>query len=118
MAGVKFTESAARRIAAATLAVEGGGRDQPPIKFRAPPSDEGGGDGEPVRIGKTTAQWTKGTLATIRLYEEGAPPGETATFPVEEIEDCVNKFGTVASNKWVALMKGTNGYYYLIAAEC
>jgi hypothetical protein len=117
MAGVKFTESAARRIAAATLAVEGGGRDQPPIKFRAPPSDDGG-DGEPVRIGKTTAQWTKGTLATIRLYEEGAPPGETATFPLEEIEDCVNKFGTVASNKWVALMKGTNGYYYLIAAEC
>jgi len=113
---VKFTEGAAPRIAAATRAYEGGGRDQPPIKFRAPPSDDG--EGEPVRIGKTTAQWIKGTVANIPVWEEGIPPNDTITDPQETLTACVNKFGTVAANRWVALMKGANGYYYLIAAEC
>lgn len=116
MAGVKFTEGAARRIAEATRAYERGNRDQPPVKFRAPPSDDG--EGEPVRIGKTSATWNKGTLANINLWEGGTPPSETQTSPTETLTGCVNKFGTVAANKWVALMKGANGSYYLIAAEC
>ena len=110
---VKFTEDGARRIIAATRAYERGNRDQPPITFRQV-SD----DGDPIRIGKTTAQWSKGTLATITLYEAGTPPGETANSPAETIEDAVNKFADVPNNKWVALARAANGSWYLIAAEC
>ena len=74
--------------------------------------------GDPIRLGKTTAEWTKGTLATIELYDQGTPPSETAKSPAETIQDCVNKFATVASGKWVAIAKASNGSWYLIAAEC
>ena len=113
--GVKFSDGAARRIVAATRAYERGNRDQPPIKFR---QTGDGGDGDPIRIGKTTAQWLKGALATITLYENGTPPNETAASPAETLADCVNKFADVPSDKWVALAKGKNGSWYLIAAEC
>lgn len=109
---VTFNESDARRIAAATRAYERGNRDQPPIKFRA----AGGDDGEPVRIGKTSTEWAKGTTRTITLWETGTPPDETQGGGT--LEGCVNKFGTVGANKWVALMRGVNGKFYLIAAEC
>lgn len=110
---VAFTEDAAARVAKATLAFERGNRDQSPITFRQV-SD----DGDPIRIGKTTAQWNKGTLATITLYEGGTPPSETANDPAETIEDAVNKFADVPMNKWVALAKAANGSWYMIAAEC
>ncbi len=77
-----------------------------------------GDDGDPVRIGKTTASWDKGSLATITLYENGTPPNETATSPAETLADCVNKFGDVQADKWVALARAANGSWYLIAAEC
>jgi hypothetical protein len=109
---VTFNENDARRIAAATRAYERGNRDQPPIKFRA----AGGDDGEPVRIGKTSTEWAKGTTRTITLWETGTPPNETQGGGT--LEGCVNKFGTVGANKWVALMRGVNGKFYLIAAEC
>jgi hypothetical protein len=109
---VTFNENDARRIAAATRAYERGNRDQPPIKFRA----AGGDDGEPVRIGKTSTEWAKGTTRTITLWETGTPPDETQGGGT--LEGCVNKFGTVGANKWVALMRGVNGKFYLIAAEC
>ena len=79
-------------------------------------NDPSGGD--PVRLGKTTAAWTKGTTATIDLYEEGTPPNETAKSTPDTLENCVNKFATVAANKWVIVARGANGYWYLIAAEC
>lgn len=75
-------------------------------------------DGDPVRLGKTTAAWTKGTLATIELYEEGTPPSEGKKTPADTLEDCVNKFANVASGKWVIVARGGNGYWYLISAEC
>jgi hypothetical protein len=83
-----MNEDAIERTAKVVKAFEGGGRDQPPIRFRQP----GGDDGDPVRLGKTTAAWAKGTLADIELYEEGTPPSETANSPTETLEDCVNKF--------------------------
>lgn len=109
---VAFTEDAAARVAKATLAVERGGRDQSAVYFRQP----GGDDGEPIKIGKTTSTWNKGTLATITLYNGGTPPAETAEGGT--VENCVNKFGTVASGKWVAIAQAANGYWYLIASEC
>jgi hypothetical protein len=108
---VALTESTAARMAAATLAYERGNRDQSAIHFR-----QGGDDGEPVRLGKTTAAWSKGTIATIALHENGTPPSETTSSA--SLENCVNKFANVASGKWVIVARGLNGYWYLIAAEC
>lgn len=108
---VAFTEDAASRVARATLAYERGNRDQSPVRFR-----QVADDGDPIRLGKTTAQWAKNTLATITLYEGGEPPNETEEGGT--LENCVNKFGTVASNRWVAVARAANGSWYLIAAEC
>jgi hypothetical protein len=108
---VAFTEEAAGRVAKATLAYERGNRDQSPIHFRTV-----GDDGDPIRIGKTTATWTKGTLATVTLYESGTPPSETAAD--QTLPQCVNKFADVPSGKWVAVARAANGSWYLIAAEC
>lgn len=108
---VAFTAETAARVARATLAYERGNRDQSPIHFRT-----SGDDGEPVRIGKTSTEWAKGTTKTITLWETGTPPSETQGGG--SLEGCVNKFGTVGAGKWVALMRGVNGKFYLIAAEC
>lgn len=107
---VTFTEDAARRVVAATRAYERGNRDMPPVKFRTA-HDEG----EPVRLGKTTAAWNKGTLATIDLYESGSPLTEALS---GELADCVNKFADIASGKWVMVARATNGSWYVISAEC
>jgi hypothetical protein len=109
---VAFSEDGARRVIAATKAYEAGNRDMPAIRFR----DPGGDDGDPVRLGKTTSTWTKGALATIDLYESGTPPSETSSSAT--LTNCVNKFADVATGKWVILARGTNGSWYLIAAEC
>lgn len=107
---VTFTDDAAQRIVAATRAYERGDRSQSPIKFRP-----GADDGEPVRLGKTTTAWTKGTTATIDLYETGDPPNETLS---GELADCVNKFADVDADAWVMVAQARNGWWYLIAAEC
>ena len=109
---VTFGEDGARRIIAATKAVEAGNRNMPPVRFR-----QVADDGDPVRLGKTTATWTKGTTATINVWESGTAGSETQTTGVT-ITGCVNKFATVASGKWVMVARGVNGSYYLIAAEC
>lgn len=112
MTRVHLTPESARRIGAAVVRVEQSGRDVPPLFFR-----QTGGDGDPVRLGKTTAEWPKGTLATIELYEEGTPPSEGKKTPPDTLS-CVNKFAAVAANKWVIVANAGNGYWYLIAAEC
>jgi hypothetical protein len=109
---VAFTESAARRVAAATKAYERGNNDMPGIRFR----QGGGDDGEPVRLGKTTSTWAKDTLATINVWEDGTPPNETQTSGAT-LENCVNKMVTVPAGRWVEVVRGANGYWYLVAAE-
>ncbi len=69
-----------------------------------------------MRLGKTTAQWNKNSLATITLYDGGTGNSESAAGGT--LQDVVNKFGNVPANKWVAVMRGPTGSYYLIAAEC
>lgn len=69
-----------------------------------------------LRIGKTTATWNKGTLATITLWETGTPPNETQGGGT--IENVVNKWATVASGKWVGIQLAKNGSYYLVVSEC
>lgn len=109
---VAFTEDAARRIAAATLAYERGNRDMPPIRFR----QGGGDDGPQFRVGRTTATWPKGSLANIAIYEAGTPPNETTSSAT--VEDVVNHWADVASGKWVGIQLAANGHWYLVVAEC
>ena len=112
---VSFSEDAAQRIGKATLAYERGNRDMSPIKFRTVSGDDGG---DPIRLGKTSAAWPIGTLADILMWESGTPPDEEQTSPAELLEDAVNKFADVPAGAWVALARGKNGSWYLIAAEC
>ncbi len=112
MTRVHLTPESARRIGSAVRTVENSGRDVPPVMFR-----QTGDDGEPVRLGKTTSGWNKGTIATINVWESGTPPNETQTTG-QTLENCVNKFTNVASGKWVVVARGQYGYWYLISAEC
>lgn len=107
---VAFTEDAAARIAKATLAYERGNRNQSAIKFRQVSDDVG------IRLGKTSAPWDKGSLADIELYESGPANAEESSGVT--LTGCVNKFGDVESNRWVAVASGPGGRWYLIAAEC
>ena len=75
-----------------------------------------GGGGGGLRIGKTTATWTKGTVASIPLWEAGTPPNETESN--SSLAGCVNKWGDVPSGKWVGMMRGPGGVHYLVVAEC
>lgn len=72
---------------------------------------------EPVRLGKTSSAWAKGTTATIDVWESGSPSSETQTTGVT-LSGCVNKFSNVGSGKWVMVAWGGAGAWYLIAAEC
>jgi hypothetical protein len=108
---VTFNETDAGRISRTVRAYERGNRDQSPVMFRQV------GDDNSVRLCKTSAQWTKGTLATLNVWESGTPPNETQSTGVT-LPNCVNKFATVASGKWVMVAQAGNGSYYLIAAEC
>jgi hypothetical protein len=83
-----------------------------PIRFE----DIGRSSGSRLRIGKTTATWTKNTLMTIPLYENGTPPNETSSS--KTLEGCVNHWGDVPANKWVGIQRGQTGSYYLVVAEC
>lgn len=78
----------------------------------------GGGGGEPVRLGKTTASWNKGDLATINLYPAGTPGSESRGSAAPTLANCVNKFADVPSDKWVIVAMAGNDAWYLIAAEC
>lgn len=110
---VALSESAAQRMAAATLAYERGNRDQSPIRFRTASGD----DGSPHRLCKTSAAFNKGTVATLNVWESGTPPNETQTSGAT-VPDVVNKFANIASGKWVSVAMHGNGRWYVVAAEC
>lgn len=111
---IAFTVDAARRINRVVQIVEHGDRSMSPTRLPRAPDD-----GEPVRLGKTTADWLKGTLATIELWEEGTPPSEAKKSPTAlTLENCVNKFADVQEDKFVMVARGLNGSWYLISAEC
>lgn len=74
-----------------------------------------GDDVWPLRLGKTQGAWTKGTTATIDLWESGTPGAETQSGTLAGV---VNKFADVAYGKWVMVGRGPMNGWYLIAAEC
>ena len=99
-----FDRQSMRRISAAVQKVEGvkdrkGNRWYP---FR--------GGGATLQIGKTTAEWTKGTEATLEVWKRNAAGDMekvTGTFTA------YNLFADVAADKFVGCMSN-----FLIAAEC
>jgi hypothetical protein len=112
--GVLITEESARRIARAVQKIHNAKRDQPGRKFRVG-YDEGGSS---LRLGKVSAAWDKGTLATVTIYDQGTPPNEEADDPAETIEDVVNKFADIDADSWVMIAELPTGRWYVIAAEC
>jgi hypothetical protein len=69
-----------------------------------------------LRIGKTSGAWTKGTLASIELWEGGTPQNPAAGGGT--INNVANLWGDVAANKWVGITHAHRGSYYLVVAEC
>ena len=109
---VAFTEDAARRVAAATLAYERGSRDMPPIKFRAA-GDDGGG--EQPRLGTISATWTKNTNATVtQINPDATPLSPTVTFTATNYFATV----TVTSGTKKVLCVFVGDRWLLVAAEC
>jgi hypothetical protein len=110
---VAFTEDAARRVAAATLAYERGSRDMPPIKFRQAGGDDGGG--EPPRLGTIAATWTKNTTATVtQINADGTALSPTVTFTATNYFATV----TVTSGTRKVLCVFVGDRWLLTAAEC
>ncbi len=70
-----------------------------------------------TRLCKTSSAFNKGTVATLNVWESGAPPSETQTTGVT-IPDVVNKYANIATGKFVSVAIHGNGRYYVIAAEC
>ena len=110
---VAFTEDAARRVGAATLAYERGNRDMPPIRFRTG-GDDGGG-GEQPRLGTISSTWTKNTTATVpQIKPDGTALSPTVTF------QATNYFATVtvATGTKKVLCEFVGDRWLLTAAEC
>ena len=74
---------------------------------------KGGGGGATLQIGKTTAEWTKGTEATIDVYKKESRTPDTKADGSQKTAEVYNLFADVEADKWVAWMEG-----YLVAAEC
>lgn len=106
-----LTADAARRVGRAVAAYERGNRDIHPPRIRTA-GDDGG---DPVRLCKTSADWAKGTTATLNVWENGTPPSETQTTG-ETVQDVVNKIRDVKSGSFVIVAKAGNGSWYLVEA--
>lgn len=71
----------------------------------------------PLRLCKTTAVFSKGSVATLQVWEDGTPPNESQTSGAT-VENVVNKYATIASGRWVSVAQHGNGRWYVVAAEC
>ena len=61
---VKFSHAAGKRIARVVRIVEGGNRDQPPVRFEHPiPSAS-----SPLKLATVTGQWATGATASLTYY--------------------------------------------------
>jgi hypothetical protein len=108
---VAFTEDAARRVAAATLAYERGSRDMPPVMFR----QAGGDDGEEPRLGTISVNWPKnGTTTVTQIKADGSAISPPVTF------EATNYFATVTvpSGTRRVLCVFVGDRWLLVAAEC
>ena len=103
-----FDRQSMRRISAAVQKSEGV-KDRKGNKWY--PTKGGGAT---LQIGKTTAEWIKGTSQEVNLYStadrkqifeaDGTTPKTASVY---------NLFAAVENDKWVAFISG-----YLVSAEC
>lgn len=71
---------------------------------------------KPMIIGKTDAAHFKGTTGTISVYKGSSSGGYTLTDTGIDIT-AYNRFGSIASGKWVAVQRFVHGWE-VTAAEC
>lgn len=116
-ARVDFTRSAAERIARTVRLVEQGERDQTGPRYRKV-VESGVGGGTTIRLGKTTALFSKNTLGAIELYERCDPPTEQRNLEDYALPNVVNHWADIEADRWVMVAKAKNGYWYIITAEC
>ena len=109
MAGVKFTRESAERIAVTVRTVEGS--ITPATQGRAAPNFA---QFDYMLIGKTDAAINKGASGTISVYSGTSASGLTDT---GDNITAYNRFGNVASGKWVACWTMPWGFEF-VAAEC
>jgi len=107
---VLFGKSAAERIAAATKKVERTAFQRGIIEDYPVPGD----DPSAIKLCKTTATWAKDTTADLDEYT-GTPGSEKVAAPPVKVK-AWNKFGEVATGKWV-LVGQVDGEWYLLSTE-
>lgn len=111
--GGLITVEAVRRLARAAQRVENGGRNIKPPALRTA-FDEGG---DPVRLGKTTEAWTKGTTTELELIfqdncaDEGLGSGSGA-----DTIEAHNRSHDVAEGVECVVALAANGCWYLVEA--
>jgi hypothetical protein len=71
---------------------------------------------KPIVIGKTDAAHNKGATGTISVYKGSSSGGYTLTDTGENIT-AYNRFGNIASGRWVAVRRMIHGWE-IISAEC
>lgn len=108
--GALVSIESARRIARAVQAYEQGWRDD-----RAPRLKRSFDDNDPVRIGKTTEKWAKGSTTELELVyeldcdEEGSSGGD--------IQEAHNLAFDVNEGVHCVIALAGNGCWYLVEAE-
>ena len=105
-----ITAEAFQRMAAATRKVERVGVDVPTDGWYPYVADDPGG----IKLCKTTAAWAKDTSADVDEYT-GTPGSEKVATPPVKVK-AWNKFGEVATGKWV-LLGQVGGEWYLLSTE-
>lgn len=111
--GALISRESVRRIASSINQGDNRGRSHGATPFRTSFDD-----GAILRLGKCSANWDKGTLADVTIYDRGTPPNETTATTPEIVPDVVNKFADIEANAWVIIALVDHGEWYVIAAEC
>lgn len=70
-----------------------------------------------LRLCKTSAAFSKGSIATLDVYESGTPPNESRTGS-ETVVDVINKYADLQAGKFCSVAMHENGRWYVVAAEC
>jgi hypothetical protein len=71
-----------------------------------------------LRLCKTgSTAWSKDTIRTLDVWENGTPGSESQTTG-ETVESVVNKYANLQANKFCSVAEHGNGVWYVVAAEC
>lgn len=112
---VQFDDESGARIGRVVREVEGQVRRARPLVFAPLLESSGGGGGEQVRLGKTTAAWLRNTSQQIEIWDEGDAPDEEISSPLVTVT-AYNKSYDVAACVWVLIAKAKTGEWYLVEA--